>query len=279
MLIRLIFLQIIFRNVNERNEWLEALNSAVEEQRSRKASFTKTQAEAQEAAVVACAETRAAPLGDTCPVWVPDSHVTMCQSCAVVFSLTCRRHHCRACGRVLCAACTDNRAPLRYNQFQAARVCDSCYSHLVMLCGHDADLAARFRPGASINKTPKKVSTTSRDSAQLMAGYLSLRTGGGRWRKGWYVLDRAAQLHCYAGREDVAPAASYDLARDYPAISGTCGLVTFILRGPGPDPGEGEAAAELHFTTDTHVARESWVRAILGLGSRGGDTEDILVEL
>ena len=51
--------------------------------------------------------------------------------------------------------------------------------------------------------------------------------------------------------------------------------------GPGLDPGEGGTgeAAELHFTTDTHVARESWVRAILGLGSRGGDTEDILVEL
>ena len=30
------------RNVHERNLWLEALNSAVEEQRSRKASFTKT---------------------------------------------------------------------------------------------------------------------------------------------------------------------------------------------------------------------------------------------
>ena len=32
----------IVRNVNERNEWLEALNSAVEEQRSRKASFNKS---------------------------------------------------------------------------------------------------------------------------------------------------------------------------------------------------------------------------------------------
>ena len=99
--------QNVFRNLNERNEWLEALNCAVEEHRNRKASFSNSQE------VEAVADT-CSPLGDTCPVWVPDSHVTMCQDCCVPFTLTCRRHHCRACGKVLCAACCSEKHNLIY---------------------------------------------------------------------------------------------------------------------------------------------------------------------
>ena len=76
------------RNVHERNLWLEALNSAVEEQRSRKASFTKTgelyisdiyiyisdiYISDGEDSVSVCSNSQ---LGDLAPVWVPDSHVT-----------------------------------------------------------------------------------------------------------------------------------------------------------------------------------------------------------
>ena len=59
------------RNVNERNEWLEALNSAVEEQRSRKASFNKP----NDSVDMSLEEGEASEdtLGDTCPVWIPDS--------------------------------------------------------------------------------------------------------------------------------------------------------------------------------------------------------------
>ena len=61
----------IVRNVNERNEWLEALNSAVEEQRSRKASFNKP----NDSVDMSLEEGEASEdtLGDTCPVWIPDS--------------------------------------------------------------------------------------------------------------------------------------------------------------------------------------------------------------
>ena len=70
---------------------------------------------------------RQAELGETAPVWVPDNRVTMCQACQAVFSLLVRRHHCRACGKVVCAPCSSNKAPLRYRHFEASRVCDACY--------------------------------------------------------------------------------------------------------------------------------------------------------
>lgn len=34
------------------------------------------------------------------PVWIQDCRATMCQSCATEFTVTYRRHHCRACGKV-----------------------------------------------------------------------------------------------------------------------------------------------------------------------------------
>ena len=34
------------------------------------------------------------------PIMVPDQSVSMCQLCSKMFTLTFRRHHCRACGRV-----------------------------------------------------------------------------------------------------------------------------------------------------------------------------------
>lgn len=40
------------------------------------------------------------PLGHLAPPWLPDSAVSMCQLCSVQFTVTRRRHHCRACGQV-----------------------------------------------------------------------------------------------------------------------------------------------------------------------------------
>lgn len=39
-------------------------------------------------------------LGEAAPVLVSVSHVMMCMNCTSDFSLTLRRHHCNACGKV-----------------------------------------------------------------------------------------------------------------------------------------------------------------------------------
>lgn len=40
-------------------------------------------------------------LGEVAPVWVPDSQAPICMKCEVKFTFTKRRHHCRACGKVM----------------------------------------------------------------------------------------------------------------------------------------------------------------------------------
>ena len=122
-------------SVAERNEWLDALNSAIEEHINRKATFSSFSTTScgsiaggnphrPAGEVVAGMEGR---IGSSAPVWIPDRRVTTCQNCTAEFSVLLRRHHCRACGKVVCATCSGNRAPLRYKDYEAARVCDSCY--------------------------------------------------------------------------------------------------------------------------------------------------------
>merc|ERR1719410_3210274 len=126
------------RSVQERNDRLDALNSAIEDYRSRKATFITL----DQLNPVLRFEGK---LGDSAPVWIPDQRVTMCQSCSTEFSLVNRRHHCRACGKVICAPCSANKAPLRYRQFEPSRVCDPCFDSIEKIYGEDIDLRSRFK--------------------------------------------------------------------------------------------------------------------------------------
>ena len=108
--------------MNERNEWVEAITSAVEEYNCKKASFLTDPS----VDLTGTGES----LGDSAPVWVPDHRASMCQQCGVEFSLVVRRHHCRACGKIFCSACSNGKAPIKYRQFEPVRVCHTCYDVL-----------------------------------------------------------------------------------------------------------------------------------------------------
>ncbi|KAL2824816.1 FYVE zinc finger-domain-containing protein [Aspergillus cavernicola] len=43
------------------------------------------------------------------PRWQPDSDVTECPICGLSFTFWYRKHHCRKCGRVVCASCSPHR--------------------------------------------------------------------------------------------------------------------------------------------------------------------------
>ena len=45
----------------------------------------------------------------TLPRWQPDAEVTKCPICGTPFSFWYRKHHCRKCGRVVCANCSPHR--------------------------------------------------------------------------------------------------------------------------------------------------------------------------
>eukprot|EP00090_Calanus_glacialis_P015794 TRINITY_DN24879_c0_g1_i1.p1 TRINITY_DN24879_c0_g1~~TRINITY_DN24879_c0_g1_i1.p1 ORF type:complete len:778 (-),score=134.70 TRINITY_DN24879_c0_g1_i1:603-2936(-) len=66
-------------------------------------------------------------LGRVAPVWVPDQTSSQCQECNTKFSFIIRKHHCRACGRLLCNQCTKHQHPLEYLGWCPSRVCQICF--------------------------------------------------------------------------------------------------------------------------------------------------------
>jgi len=65
------------------------------------------------------------------PSWVQDADAVRCCRCQAAFTLTRRRHHCRACGKVVCASCSGGRAALPTIGYDIpTRVCDKCVKSL-----------------------------------------------------------------------------------------------------------------------------------------------------
>ncbi|KAG0246327.1 hypothetical protein BGX31_002938 [Mortierella sp. GBA43] len=62
------------------------------------------------------------------PVWVPDHSATRCMICTEEFGTIFRRkHHCRACGKVVCHSCSSNTIVIKgANSEKVGRACDDC---------------------------------------------------------------------------------------------------------------------------------------------------------
>ncbi|XP_032730137.1 FYVE, RhoGEF and PH domain-containing protein 6 isoform X3 [Lontra canadensis] len=117
-------------SATERDEWLEAISRSIEEYAKKRITFCPSrsldEADSENKEEVS-------PLGSKAPIWIPDTRATMCMICTSEFTLTWRRHHCRACGKIVCQACSSNKYGLDYLKNQPARVCEHCFQELQKL--------------------------------------------------------------------------------------------------------------------------------------------------
>ncbi|XP_055676615.1 myotubularin-related protein 4 isoform X1 [Lutzomyia longipalpis] len=61
-------------------------------------------------------------------LWVPDHAVSKCTGCDIGFWLGRRKHHCRSCGQIFCAECSEFWAPLPDERlYSPVRLCGPCY--------------------------------------------------------------------------------------------------------------------------------------------------------
>ncbi|KAL3858016.1 hypothetical protein ACJMK2_012632 [Sinanodonta woodiana] len=61
----------------------------------------------------------------------PWSDGELCLECGTRFSIKTRKHHCRHCGRLLCAKCSNKDMPIvKYTLSKPVRVCDICFDVL-----------------------------------------------------------------------------------------------------------------------------------------------------
>ncbi|KAJ8286941.1 hypothetical protein GJAV_G00045150 [Gymnothorax javanicus] len=63
--------------------------------------------------------------------WVKDEVVDGCAGCAVRFSITERRHHCRNCGQLFCQKCSRFQSEIKRLKISSpVRVCQNCHYNL-----------------------------------------------------------------------------------------------------------------------------------------------------
>ncbi|KAG8578072.1 hypothetical protein GDO81_010372 [Engystomops pustulosus] len=211
-------------SATERDDWLEAISTAIEAYAKKKITFnpTKSQEETEPE------EQGDNTLGSKAPIWIPDGRATMCMVCTSEFTLTWRRHHCRACGKIVCQACSTNKYSLEYLKNHLARVCDHCFQELQKQDGqrmaktgspanHKSPSSAlssvlhSIPSGRKQKKIPAalKVSASTEDST--MSGYLHRSKGIKKpWKQLWFVIKNKV-LYTYAASEDIAALESQPL--------------------------------------------------------------------
>ena len=65
-------------------------------------------------------------LGSVAPEWVSDDLAPACMKCTTKFSITRRRHHCRACGKIFCSTCCWQKVKLIHDDNKEDRACNDC---------------------------------------------------------------------------------------------------------------------------------------------------------
>ncbi|XP_057185893.1 FYVE, RhoGEF and PH domain-containing protein 6-like isoform X2 [Triplophysa rosa] len=196
-----------------RDEWLLAISTAIED-------YNKTSIRNPET-VTQDVTDNGAQLGTKAPIWIPDQRATMCMICTCEFTLTWRRHHCRACGKVVCQACSNNKYPLKYLKNQLARVCGQCFDVLQESCSGEhgnsnTPLSPTGKSSVASHKRAKKIPSALKEvsantGASSMSGYLEKTKGNKKqWRRFWFVILNKV-LYTYAASEDVAALESQPL--------------------------------------------------------------------
>lgn len=208
----------------ERDEWHYCLTRALPED-------YKTQALAAFHHSVEIRERLGISLGERLPTLVPVTHAMMCMNCGCDFSLTVRRHHCHACGKIVCRNCSRNKYPLKCLKNRMAKVCDGCFRELKLRNGPVPDpmrerpvsmsfplSSSRFSTGSTFSsvfhsispstfKKQKKVPSALTEVAasgegSAISGYLSrCKSGKRRWKKLWLVI-KGKVLYTYLASED-----------------------------------------------------------------------------
>ncbi|XP_073681607.1 protein kinase C delta type-like [Garra rufa] len=210
-------------SLGEREDWFHTLSRAIADHAAGLNTFSCS-SEAREKLWMS--------LGEAAPVLVPVSHVMMCMNCTSDFSLTLRRHHCNACGKVVCRSCSRNRYPLKYLKDRMAKVCDHCYAELrkrggnvPASCGSASPRTNRAsRPLSAVFQSlqPPSLWRNRKSSSPFtqvsvgaegstMSGSLQRRKKSKRkWKRLWFLL-KDKVLYTFKAREDKVASESLPL--------------------------------------------------------------------
>uniref|UniRef100_A0A673MQ38 FYVE, RhoGEF and PH domain-containing protein 4-like n=1 Tax=Sinocyclocheilus rhinocerous TaxID=307959 RepID=A0A673MQ38_9TELE len=235
----------------DKEDWIKAFRKTIEIFQQKNESFKSASKEVVDE--VSVSRKSNLELGKRAPRWIRDNEVTMCMKCKEPFNpLTRRRHHCRACGYVVCYKCSDYKASLRYDGNKLNKVCKDCY---FILTGRvDAEEPVSGKKRGILEIEAAQVSGNS-----FLCGFLQYSTDRTKpCQRVWCVIPQhdALVLYLYGAPQDVKaqctiPLLGYqveDVQRsvDHPPTS-------FRLR---------QSKSVHYFTADTEEVKLRWLRVI-----------------
>ncbi|XP_019371006.1 PREDICTED: FYVE, RhoGEF and PH domain-containing protein 4 isoform X1 [Gavialis gangeticus] len=188
-------------SAQDKEEWIKALQNTIEAFQQRNETFRNAIAKEYEDMP---AEVSNAELGKRAPRWIRDNEVTMCMKCKEPFNaLTRRRHHCRACGHVVCWKCSDYKAHLEYDSNKLNKVCKDCY-HIITGCTDSEEKKKR----GILEIESAEVSGNS-----VICSFLQYMEKSKPWQKAWCVIPKheALVLYMYGAPQDVKALATIPL--------------------------------------------------------------------
>ncbi|RHZ54400.1 putative C6 transcription factor (War1) [Aspergillus thermomutatus] len=143
------------------------------------------------------------------PRWQPDSEVTNCPICGTPFSFWYRKHHCRKCGRVVCASCSPHRItiprqfivrPPEPNRSPASTLIPARAAQVINLDGDDtAPPPAAINPALGGGEEVRLCNPCVPDpNPEPLRGYTAVRGGGEQgtnWGRGPPTQARHRSYH------------------------------------------------------------------------------------
>ncbi|XP_026121439.1 FYVE, RhoGEF and PH domain-containing protein 4-like isoform X1 [Carassius auratus] len=230
----------------DKEDWIKAFQKTIEIFQQKNESFKSASKEVVD-------EVSKEELGKRAPRWIRDNEVTMCMKCKEPFNpLTRRRHHCRACGYVVCYKCSDYKASLRYDGNKLNKVCKDCFFILTGRVDTEEPVSGKKRGILEIEAA--QVSGNS-----FLCGFLQYSTDRTKpCQRLWCVVPQhdALVLYLYGAPQDVKaqstiPLLGYqveDVQRsvDHPPTS-------FRLR---------QSKSVHYFTADTEEVKLRWLGVI-----------------
>ncbi|XP_026534005.1 FYVE, RhoGEF and PH domain-containing protein 2-like [Notechis scutatus] len=253
-------LELQARSQEEMDAWIRTFQSAINKKEKRSETF-KAASQGQEAEAQDSSQSQSQELGKWAPQWVRDKLVTMCMRCREPFNaITRRRHHCRACGYVVCARCSEYRAELQYDKNGLKRVCVECY---VSLTGNLLPVEQHGKHKGILEKESAEISGQS-----LMCSFLQLMDKNGKGNmRGWFVIPRddPLVLYIYAAPQDV---------KAYTSIP----LLGYHIKEPYQNNPRHifqlvQSKQTYTLVAETEELKQRWMKAI-ELSARGGEEEE-----
>ncbi|PSN55791.1 hypothetical protein C0J52_02466 [Blattella germanica] len=180
------------QTVEEKSSWLDALCLAIEELYKRKSSFK---------------------IGTECsspvdlqkpPHYIKMDGVQKCMDCGANFNVMKRKHHCRACGLVVCGKCSNQKYPLPFEDNKPSRVCRPCHQQLMQ------------QRSSSPDKNDSDAENITASFARGK-GLLELRTNKS-WVRRWFALHPDFVLYSFRSHKDqhamtATPLPGYTIAK------------------------------------------------------------------